>query len=133
MGKPLNETEQRGMAVLGEMLGEGVTKVVEERIESNKVGVTLTRMALENTFAETWGRDQLDRRARSLVTLGVLIASRSHHELGKHFRIGLKHGLTPTELEEVVMQAHPYVGHTASVPAMQILVEELAKAKAEPA
>ena len=129
MDKPLTNEEQTGLRVLGEMLGDDFAGQIERRCADDAVGVAMTRNALQSTFAGVWGRPGLDRRSRSLVTLGVLIAAGALDELAKHFEIALRHGISAAELEEVVMQAQPYVGFAAAGPAMQLLSKILAGRK----
>jgi len=67
-------------------------------------------LALENVFARLWLRPGLDKRSRSLVTLGILIALRATDELKVHTLIALANGLTVSEIEEVIYHATGYAG-----------------------
>ncbi len=75
-----------------------------------------------------WTRDdRLDRRTRSCVTIAVLTALRATDELALHIRAGLRNGLTPEEIVEVIMHTaglrrHPRRQHGARV-AKQVLTE----------
>jgi 4-carboxymuconolactone decarboxylase len=80
----------------------------------------LTEMALEHVFAALWTRPGLDRRSRSLVTLGALIALRANSELEFHFPMALRNGLTTRELEEVVYHSTGYAGFPAAVNACTV-------------
>ena len=80
----------------------------------------LTELALEHVFAALWGRPGLDRRSRSLVTLGALIALRAPDELEFHFPMALRNGLTVDELEEVVYHLAGYAGYPAAVGARAV-------------
>lgn len=68
------------------------------------------RLAFDNVFKQLWIRPGLDLRARSLVTLGILIALRAEDELKAHFPIALANGCTLQELEEVIYHATAYAG-----------------------
>jgi 4-carboxymuconolactone decarboxylase len=70
---------------------------------------------------------ELDRRSRSLVTLGALIALRAGEELKFHFPIALRNGLTAEELEEVVYHLTGYVGFPAATLARNVGREVLPK------
>jgi 4-carboxymuconolactone decarboxylase len=67
-------------------------------------------LALENVFSRLWLRPGLDKRSRSLVTLGMLIALRATDELKVHTLIALANGLTVPEIEEVIYHATGYAG-----------------------
>lgn len=80
----------------------------------------LGEFALEHVFAALWTRPELDRRSRSLVTLGALIALGATDELRMHFAIALRNGLTRTELDEVVYHMTAYAGFPAASAAKKI-------------
>ena len=74
----------------------------------------LGRLAFESVFSRLWVRPGLDLRARSLLTLGILIAMRAEDELKAHFPIALANGCTLQELEEVIYHATAYAGFPAA-------------------
>jgi 4-carboxymuconolactone decarboxylase len=77
-----------------------------------------------------WTRPGLDRRSRSLVTLGALIALRATEELKFHFPIALRNGLTIEEIEEVIYHLAGYAGFPAAATARSIGCEVLPKPQA---
>ena len=102
---------ERGLQIFSELLGPAAGKAMREALdEPEGFGAPIARIATEYAFAEIWGRDGLERKQRSLVTLGILIANRQLHELKNHVRIAVANGLTAREtLEEVLIQSIPYV------------------------
>ena len=90
----------------------------------------MSELALRNVFAEIWTRPALDLRARSLVTLGILIALRAEGELRFHIGIALNNGVSVAEIEEVLYQASAYAGFPAANTARAIADEVLRKAGA---
>jgi 4-carboxymuconolactone decarboxylase len=71
-------------------------------------------------WGEVWNRPGLDRRSRSLVTLGVLITLRAEKEIAVHIRGALRNGLTPDEIKEVIQQAAIYAGVPAAMDAFRV-------------
>jgi 4-carboxymuconolactone decarboxylase len=67
----------------------------------------------------------LDRRSRSLVTLGALIALRASEELKFHFPIALRNGLTIDEIDEVIYHMTGYAGYPAAANARNVAREVL--------
>ncbi|MBX6748345.1 MAG: carboxymuconolactone decarboxylase family protein, partial [Micromonosporaceae bacterium] len=61
-----------------------------------------------------WGRDGLDRRTRSCITLALLAALGHEAELAMHVRAALRNGLTPDEIKEVLLQVAVYAGVPAA-------------------
>ncbi|KMS61409.1 carboxymuconolactone decarboxylase [Sphingobium baderi LL03] len=84
-------------------------------------------IAFENVFARLWTRPGLDKRARSLLTLGILIGLRSEDELQIHMMIALANGLTMQELEEVIYHASGYAGFPAANSARRAAVTAFRK------
>jgi len=88
---------------------------------------SIAAYAVDQVFADIWTRPGLDRRSRSLVSMSVMIAMRQPHEFAIHMGAGLKNGLTLKEIEEVLIQALPYVGYpaiaTALVAAAEVIKE----------
>jgi 4-carboxymuconolactone decarboxylase len=94
-------------------------------IASDRFGSAMTGVAMDFVFGNVWGREGLDHRSRSLVTLGVLIALRQPDELKNHVRIALTNGLSASELEEVMIQAAAYAGFPAAHVAAHATVDVL--------
>ncbi|MEZ5232771.1 MAG: carboxymuconolactone decarboxylase family protein [Acidimicrobiales bacterium] len=75
-------------------------------------------LAFRFAFGEIWSRPQLSRRDRSLCVIAILGALGQAHELGIHVPGGLHHGLTRTEIEEVMVQLSLYAGFPRAVDGM---------------
>ncbi len=127
--RKMSEKSLQGQRVLAELLGETAAGAAGERVSSGEFGSELTRLGLDFAFEEIWSRPGLDRRSRSLVVMGILIMRGAWQELRNHFRIALRNGLTPRELEEVVIQSLPYAGFPAASPAMSELAQVLRELK----
>jgi 4-carboxymuconolactone decarboxylase len=61
-------------------------------------------------FDKLWSRPGLDLRARSLVTLGILIALGQLDELKLHVVAALRNGCTIKELDEALLHSTAYAG-----------------------
>jgi len=110
-----------GVRVMQEMFGEAFVEPIIERAEGGGLGAAMASAVLDDCFGGVWSRPGLDRRARSLVTIGILIAVRQPVELKNHFRGALANGLTPCELEELVIHATAYLGYPVNGFAMDAL------------
>lgn len=65
------------------------------------------------TVGAMWDRPQLSRRDRSLLVVSTLATQARDDELSAHTQIGLRHGLTRIEIEEIL----PHVAALAGFPA----------------
>lgn len=111
--------------------GEMVPKLAGQPSRDEGFANELRELSTNYVFSSLWSRPGLDRRSRSLVTLGILIGLRATDELEYHFPIALRNGLTVEELEEVVYHATGYAGfpaaHAAQLVARAVLDEGDAK------
>jgi 4-carboxymuconolactone decarboxylase len=121
----MNDHSERGLKVFGEIMGADAAKALRAAAESSGFASGIARLAVDYCFADVWARDGLDRKQRSLVTIGILIATRQTHELKNHVRIAVRNGLTVRELEEVLFQCLPYVGFPAVATATTQMLETL--------
>jgi len=90
-------------------------------------------LAVDFVFGSIWTRPGLDRKQRSLVTLGILIALRRTEEFKNHVQIGLKNGLTVAEIEEALIQATAYAGFPAAYAASEAVLDLLQDPSVAPA
>lgn len=120
-----SETTERGLKVFAEMMGEDRAAEMRAGLTGNHFGAAIGQLAVDYAFGDVWARDGLARKQRSLVVIGILIAQRQVAELKNHVRIGIANGLTSRELEEVLIQAIPYIGFPAVASAMSAVIEVL--------
>jgi 3-oxoadipate enol-lactonase/4-carboxymuconolactone decarboxylase len=83
-------------------------------------------------WGEVWTRPGLSRRTRSCITLTALVAHGHHEELAMHVRAALRNGLTPDEIQEVLLQSAIYCGVPAANAAFAIANRILEEEQAEP-
>src|SRR3984957_6023348 len=102
------------------LIPDGVTSLADDGVASE-----LGQLTIDHVFGPLWTRPGLDRRSRSLVTLGTLIALRASDELKAHFQIALNNGLTIEEIEEVIYHMTAYAGYPAAVSARKLAREVL--------
>jgi 4-carboxymuconolactone decarboxylase len=117
-----------GMTVRREVLGDAHV----DRAQAATTPFTAPFQDLITRYAwgEVWARPGLDRRTRSCVTLGMLVALRSEEELAMHVRSALRNGVTATEVQEVLLHAAVYAGvpaaNAAFAVAQRVLDEQAA-------
>jgi 4-carboxymuconolactone decarboxylase len=109
----MTDARADGLAVFKEML-PGLIPDDSTSMRDDGFAAELGDLSLDHDFGALWTRPALDRRSRSLVTLGALIALRAADELKFHFPIAVRNGVTVEELEEVVYHLTGYVGFPAA-------------------
>lgn len=121
----MSTTREKGLAKFQSMMGDKAHETFQALTQNDDLVGDMARLAADFAFGAVWARPGLEPSQRSLVTLGILIAQSHPAEIRNHFRIALANGLTPGELEEVVLQTVPYVGFPASATATTVLIEVL--------
>lgn len=76
-------------------------------------------------FGETWTRTKLPRKARSMITLGILVAQGRPHELKVHVRGAIANGVSKEEIQEVLLHAMIYSGIPRGVEGFRSAAEVL--------
>ena len=81
----------------------------------------LGSFAVDYVMGDLWSRPQLTRRDRSLIVIAVLASMGSTEELAAHIEIGLNHGLTREEIDEIVLQVAAYAGYPMAMAASRVV------------
>ena len=76
-----------------------------------------------NAWGDVWQRPGLDLKTRSLITMSMLIALGRQHELKGHVRGALNNGVTPEQIQEVLLHASIYCGVPCAVEAFRSAAE----------
>ncbi len=118
------DSHTKGLDVFKEMM-PGLIPDDVTSLRDGGVADELGDLSLDHVFGALWTRPGLDRRSRSLVTLGALIALRATEELRYHFPIALRNGLTREEIGEVIYHLAGYAGYPAAATARNVAREVL--------
>jgi 4-carboxymuconolactone decarboxylase len=121
----MTDEKKRGMQVRREVLGD---KYVD-RAEASSTSLTDEFQDLITRYAwgEIWSRPGLDRRTRSCITVGLLVALNRDEELALHIRAALRNGVTADELKEVMLHTTIYCGVPAANSAFRVATRVLAE------
>ena len=65
-------------------------------------------------WGEIWSRPGLSRAERSMITLTALAVLRQEEELAMHVRAAVRNGLSPEQIQEVLLQVAVYAGVPAA-------------------
>jgi 3-oxoadipate enol-lactonase / 4-carboxymuconolactone decarboxylase len=119
----VHDAHADGMTVRRAVLGD-------EHVDRAVAGITpltepfqdfITRYA----WGDIWTRPGLDRRSRSMITLALLCGLGHENELAMHVRAGIRNGLTPEEIGEVLLHTAVYAGVPSANSGLKIAQETL--------
>jgi len=107
------ERYQAGLKIRREVLGDAY--VDHSLKQADAFARPMQELVTEYCWGETWSRDGLVRRTRSMLNLAMLTALNRQHELKAHVRGALNNGVTKEEIGEVFIQAAIYCGVPAGL------------------
>jgi 4-carboxymuconolactone decarboxylase len=108
----------------------GAELVERNYVEANEFQRPVQDWIAGAVWADVWARPGLDRRTRSLVTLGMLTALNRPVEFASHVRGALANGCTVAEIQELLLHTAPYCGAPAVLSAFREAERVLAEAGA---
>jgi 4-carboxymuconolactone decarboxylase len=114
----LDETRySKGLMKLAEVDGKAGEEVVAPLGD-------LGRYIVEFAFGDIYNRGTLNLREREMATIAMLtVLGGREPQLRVHIGAGLNVGLTPEEIEEIIIQTVPYAGFPTAINAMHVLKE----------
>ena len=119
------ETFDRGLKIRKEVLG---AEFVENSFKTaDDFNMPMQELSTEYCWGYVWGREQLDRKTRSLLNLAMIAALNRPHELKLHVGGALRNGVTREEIREVFLQVAIYCGVPAGVDSFRIAREAFAE------
>jgi 4-carboxymuconolactone decarboxylase len=109
---------EEGMRVRRAVLGDAHV----DRAEANKTtfDTPFQQWITETAWGGVWTRPELDRRTRSLITIGILAALGRQEELVLHLKASRNTGATPEEIREALLHVAVYAGVPAANTAVAI-------------
>ena len=123
-----NKLFKTGLAVRRAVLGR---EYVDKSLASDDwFNMPFQELTTEYCWGRIWSRPGLPRKTRSLLNLAMLSALNRSHELKLHVRGALNNGVTPHEIQEVMLQVAIYCGIPASLDGFRVAREALLEAGA---
>ena len=111
----------KGLATRRAVLGHGY--VDGALAKATPFTTPLQEFVTRQAWGNTWQREGIDLRTRSIVTVSMLVALGRMHELKIHVRGALNNGVTTQELQEIFLHASVYCGFPAAVDAFRAASE----------
>lgn len=85
-------------------------------------------LVMDYAFGDVWTRPALSRRDRSFIVISVLAALNMTHELEIHLQGARNHGVTPAEIEEMLLTLAVYGGFPRAIDGMRVARQVLDRA-----
>jgi 4-carboxymuconolactone decarboxylase len=119
--QPVDSNYDRGLATRRQVMGEDfVANALGNATDFTR---PIQQHITEKAWGDVWQRPGLDLKTRSLITVAMLTALGKQHELKGHVRGALNNGVTPAELQEVLLHAAVYCGVPTAVDAFRTAAE----------
>lgn len=81
----------------------------------------LGRYIIEFAFGDIYSRDGLSLREREIITVAILTVLGREKQLLVHINAALNVGLSPEEIEEIIIHTVPYAGFPTAINAINLL------------
>lgn len=108
-----DEVFARGVAIREEMFGpEHAQAKIDQATDFTR---EFEELVTRYCFGEIWGREQLPRDLRSMLTIAMLVALGRPHEIQVHVRGAVANGVSKEQIREVMLHAAIYCGVPAAV------------------
>ena len=120
---------EKGLEVRRAVVGEDY--VERSLAASDDFNMPLQEYITRYAWGDVWRRPGLDRRARSILNIGMLTALNRPAELKLHLRGALRNGVTREEIRECLLQTAVYCGAPAALDAFRIAREVFDEMKGE--
>lgn len=114
---------ERGMRVRREVLSDAHVDAAEA--QRSDLDADFQRFITETAWGEVWARPDLDRRTRSLITIGILAALGRGDDLAMHVRATRNTGVSLAEVREALFHVALYAGVPAAHAGFTLAKREL--------
>src|ERR1700704_4178279 len=108
---PERDTDNKGMRLRRQVLGDAY--VDASLAESDDFLMTFQELVTEQVWARAWGGTILDKKTKSILTLGILAALGRFQEVGIYTNGALACGATVDEIKETLVHVTAYCGAPA--------------------
>ena len=113
-----NDARQKiGRQVMREVLGASYCE--RRDASTNEFNAPIRRLSEEFAYGSLWTRAGIDRKTRSMVTLGMLTALNRPHEMALHLEAAVNNGCSVEEIRETLTHTVAYCGFPAAIDALR--------------
>lgn len=123
----MDYSREKGLEIFREVYGDELTDGLIANMNTDGFAVEISKWSTDFSFGTIWASEKLERKLRSCVVLGMLIALRQHDEIRYHTKMGMANGLSQQEMEEILYTAVPYCGFPAANTAKAAMKEAFAQ------
>jgi 4-carboxymuconolactone decarboxylase len=116
-----------GMKMRREVLGNAY--VDRAQAHENDFNADFQDLITRYAWGEVWTRPGLNKKARSLITIAMLVALNRSEELRLHLRAAANNGVSREEIQEVLLHSAIYCGVPAANTAFHIASEIFSQPK----
>lgn len=114
---------EKGLAIKTEMFGPDHGRAKLDR--ATDFNREFEELVAAYCFGAVWGREQLPRDIRSMITIAMLVALGRSHEVRVHVAGAISNGVTKDQIREVLIHSAIYCGVPAAVDAFSNAIEVL--------
>jgi 4-carboxymuconolactone decarboxylase len=115
----MSESYETALELAGELLGQPLDLPLGPGEPES--GLEFRRLATLHTFGDSWPRtEQLDTRARCLISVAIAAALGTREPLRGQLRIALNNGVSKEEIVELFIHLEAYAGAARAFDSYQV-------------
>lgn len=121
------DSYQQGVQQLRQMLGQERMQRIVDRFRA--LSPAFEQEVVAAVFGRTWSRAALDRKTRSLCSIGILAALGRQNAMCIVFELAIRNGASLDEITDTLMHVAIYGGYPAALDALTVLENVLDEMK----
>ena len=108
-----DELFKKGLDIRKSVLG---AEFVEKSIAAaDDFNMPMQKLVTEYCWGAVWGREELPKKIRSMLNIGMLAVLNRPHEFKLHIRGAIRNGVSKEEIREILLQVAIYAGVPAAI------------------
>ena len=120
-----DELFKKGLDIRKSVLG---AEFVEKSIAAaDDFNMPMQKLVTEYCWGAVWGREELPKKTRSMLNIGMLAVLNRPHEFKLHIRGAIRNGVSKEEIREILLQVAIYAGVPAAIDSFRNAKEALAE------
>ena len=120
----------RGMRLRAQLTGSEYVKAADADLDPALLPAR--ELLTEFVWGKVWTRTGIERRTRSFMNIGILMALNRPHELAINLRMALNNGLSREDIGEAILHCAAYCGVPAGVNSIAIARQLFAELDRKP-
>lgn len=124
-----DEHHEHGMSVLRELTDEHGIEMIQSY---EKISPEFVDMMISFGFGQVYAKNTLEIKEHTMITISSLVSQGMVEQLPFHIRAGIRVGIPPKKIIEIILQCAAYAGFPKAASALRITGEVFSELGVDP-